>query len=128
MPIMAWRDELVALLERAGLELAGEPCVEDVVPPPVAWRHVIRREARPTVEVALAASDADGEVRAAACRSVWPHLDAAARAALLADPHDHVRHAAAHPHLPVGLLTQSLRRSDTAEDADEGRTAAPVTA
>lgn len=40
--------------------------------------------------VALAADPADG-VRAVACRTAWPHLDAAGREALLADPHDLVR-------------------------------------
>ncbi|WP_234542048.1 HEAT repeat domain-containing protein [Streptomyces shenzhenensis] len=61
---MGWRDELVELLGRAGLELAGDPCVEDVVPPPVAWRHVIRWEARPAVEVALDRPDAVAELNA----------------------------------------------------------------
>ncbi|MEU9152512.1 PE-PGRS family protein [Streptomyces sp. NPDC048417] len=61
---MGRREELVALLGRAGLELAGEPCVEDVVPPPVAWRHVITMGARPTVEVALDLPDAVAELNA----------------------------------------------------------------
>ncbi|MFD8814523.1 PE-PGRS family protein, partial [Streptomyces sp. NPDC059627] len=61
---MGWRDELVELLGRAGLELAGEPCVEDVVPPPVAWRHVIAWEARPTAEVALDRPDVVAELNA----------------------------------------------------------------
>ncbi|MFF5496842.1 PE-PGRS family protein [Streptomyces aquilus] len=43
-----------------------------------------------SVAVTLAADPADG-VRAAACRTAWPHLDAAGRAALLADPHAFVR-------------------------------------
>ncbi|WP_405729756.1 PE-PGRS family protein [Streptomyces sp. NBC_00028] len=43
-----------------------------------------------SVAVALAA-DPDGGVRAVACRTAWPHLDAAGRKALLADPHDIVR-------------------------------------
>ncbi|NNN33935.1 PE-PGRS family protein [Streptomyces sp. S3(2020)] len=42
------------------------------------------------VSVALAA-DPDGGVRAVACLSAWSHLDAAAREALLVDPHGTVR-------------------------------------
>ncbi|WP_327720120.1 PE-PGRS family protein [Streptomyces sp. NBC_00490] len=44
----------------------------------------------PDVSVALAA-DPDGGVRAVACLTAWPHLDAAAQEALLADPHGTVR-------------------------------------
>ncbi|MFF7948250.1 PE-PGRS family protein [Streptomyces griseorubiginosus] len=43
-----------------------------------------------SLAVALAA-DPDGGVRAVACRPAWPHLDAPARAALMADSHDTVR-------------------------------------
>ncbi|MFK0105982.1 PE-PGRS family protein [Streptomyces sp. NPDC091217] len=61
---MSWRDELVELLERAGLELAGEPRVEEVVPPSVAWRHVIAGDARPTAEVPLDRADLVAELNA----------------------------------------------------------------
>lgn len=37
------------------------------------------------------AADPDGGVRAVACQAAWSHLDAAAREALLADPHGTVR-------------------------------------
>ncbi|MFG2955291.1 hypothetical protein ACGF5O_16335 [Streptomyces sp. NPDC048291] len=53
MAITGWREELDELLVRAGLELVADPCVEEVVPPAVAWRHVIGWEAEPTAEVAL---------------------------------------------------------------------------
>ncbi|PWI20409.1 PE-PGRS family protein [Streptomyces sp. Act143] len=43
-----------------------------------------------SVAVQLAADPADG-VRAVACRTAWPHLDAAGREALLADSHAIVR-------------------------------------
>lgn len=43
-----------------------------------------------SVAVALAADPDDG-VRAVACRTAWPHLDAAGREALLTDPHAIVR-------------------------------------
>jgi hypothetical protein len=53
--------------------------------------EVARLEGLPAdVAVALAADPADG-VRAVACRTAWPHLDAADREKLLADPHDIVR-------------------------------------
>ncbi|MER5791635.1 PE-PGRS family protein [Streptomyces sp. NPDC001980] len=61
---MGRREELVELLGRAGLELVADPCVEEVVPPPVAWRHVIAWEAEPTVEVALDRPDAVAELNA----------------------------------------------------------------
>ncbi|MEU9406909.1 PE-PGRS family protein [Streptomyces sp. NPDC048281] len=50
---MGWREELDELLGRAGLELVADPCVEEVVPPAVAWRHVVERSAEPIAEVAL---------------------------------------------------------------------------
>ncbi|MGW7237650.1 hypothetical protein [Streptomyces sp. NPDC054804] len=61
---MGWRDELTELLGRAGLELAEGPRVEDVVPPPVAWRHVIGWEAQPSAEVALDRPDPVAELNA----------------------------------------------------------------
>ncbi|MFK0153306.1 PE-PGRS family protein [Streptomyces sp. NPDC090493] len=61
---MGWREELAELLGRAGLELVADPCVEEVVPPPVAWRHVIAWEAEPTVEVALDRPDPVAELNA----------------------------------------------------------------
>ncbi|TCR22712.1 hypothetical protein EV578_10442 [Streptomyces sp. BK205] len=57
-----------------------------------------------SLAVALAA-DPDGGVRAVACRPAWPHLDAPARAALLADSHDTVRTRALllhHQEHPMG--------------------------
>ncbi|MER7839006.1 hypothetical protein ABTY98_24785 [Streptomyces sp. NPDC096040] len=53
MSITGWRDKLTELLGRPGLEPVADPCVEDVVPPPVAWRHVVKGDAEPTAEVAL---------------------------------------------------------------------------
>ncbi|MFF7049872.1 PE-PGRS family protein [Streptomyces griseorubiginosus] len=57
-----------------------------------------------SLAVALAA-DPDGAVRAVACRPAWPHLDAPARSALLADSHDTVRARALllhHQEHPMG--------------------------
>ncbi|MGW7422136.1 PE-PGRS family protein [Streptomyces sp. NPDC054813] len=61
---MGWKDELTELLGRAGLELVADPCVEEVVPPSVAWRYVIAWEAEPTVEVALDRPDSVAELNA----------------------------------------------------------------
>ncbi|MFF2526354.1 PE-PGRS family protein [Streptomyces liangshanensis] len=60
--------------------------------------------------VALAA-DADASVRAAVCRRAWPHLDSAARQALLADPYGKVRvealleHHRDHP-MPLSVFDE----------------------
>lgn len=45
------RDELLGLLQRAGLEIVGEWRTEDVVPPRVAWRPIVAGDATPTVSV-----------------------------------------------------------------------------
>lgn len=52
MRIMGGNDELTELLGRAGLEVVGERRVEEVLPPPVAWRHVIGGQTKPTVALA----------------------------------------------------------------------------
>jgi hypothetical protein len=51
MRIMGGREELVELLGRAGLEVVGDWRTEEVLPPQIAWRHVIARETEPTVAV-----------------------------------------------------------------------------
>ncbi|MFF4016363.1 hypothetical protein [Streptomyces sp. NPDC001843] len=56
---MGGRDEFVELLERAGLEVVGDRVVEEVLPPPAAWRRVIRWEAEPTVTVEADRPDAE---------------------------------------------------------------------
>ncbi|MQS16175.1 PE-PGRS family protein [Streptomyces kaniharaensis] len=45
------RDKLAELLQRAGLEIAGEGRIEDVLPPRAAWRPIISGGAKPTVAV-----------------------------------------------------------------------------
>ena len=49
---MGGNDELDELLGRAGLEVVGERRVEEVLPPPVAWRQIIGWQTEPTVAVA----------------------------------------------------------------------------
>jgi hypothetical protein len=64
MRIMGGRHELVELLGRAGLEVVGEARVEEVLPPPFAWRHVIGWETEPTVAVADDRPDLIAELNA----------------------------------------------------------------
>ncbi|MFB6435540.1 PE-PGRS family protein [Streptomyces sp. NPDC056411] len=45
------RDELIELLQRAGLEVVEDQRIEDVLPPRAAWRPVIAHGAAPTVAV-----------------------------------------------------------------------------
>ncbi|MEU1474138.1 PE-PGRS family protein [Streptomyces sp. NPDC005760] len=61
---MGGRDELVELLGRAGLEVVGDGRVEEVLPPPFAWRHVIGWETEPTVVVADDRPDLSAELNA----------------------------------------------------------------
>lgn len=51
MSVMGGRDEFVELLGRAGLEVVGDRVVEEVLPPPAAWRRVICWEGAPTATV-----------------------------------------------------------------------------
>lgn len=51
MRIMGGRAELIELLGRAGLDVVGDRRVEQVLPPPLAWRRVTAREAEPAVTV-----------------------------------------------------------------------------
>jgi hypothetical protein len=64
MGIMGGTDELVELLGRAGLEVVGERRVEQVLPPPFAWRHVADWEAEPTGAVGSDRADAVAEINA----------------------------------------------------------------
>jgi hypothetical protein len=64
MRIMGGRDELVELLGRAGLEVVGDRRVEEVLPPPFAWRHVVGWETEPTVAVADDRPDLVAELNA----------------------------------------------------------------
>ncbi|WP_031475275.1 hypothetical protein [Streptomyces bicolor] len=61
---MGGRDELVELLERAGLLIVGDWQVEEVLPPPIAWRQVLAPEAEPAVTVAADRADLVAEVNA----------------------------------------------------------------
>ncbi|MGW8398714.1 hypothetical protein ACWGLP_18830 [Streptomyces lydicus] len=45
------RDKLVELLQRAGLEVAGDWRIEEVLPPRAAWRPVVSYNAAPTTAV-----------------------------------------------------------------------------
>ncbi|WP_329134607.1 PE-PGRS family protein [Streptomyces sp. NBC_01476] len=45
------KDELMGLLQRAGLEVVGGRQIEEVLPPRAAWRPVISGSAKPTVAV-----------------------------------------------------------------------------
>lgn len=64
MGIMGGTDELVELLGRAGLEVVGERRVEEVLPPPFAWRHVVGWETEPAVAVGSERDDLVAEVNA----------------------------------------------------------------
>ncbi|MEU0942971.1 PE-PGRS family protein [Streptomyces canus] len=61
---MGGRDELVEVLGRAGLEVVGDRRVEEVLPPPFAWRHVVGWETEPTVAVADDRPDLVAELNA----------------------------------------------------------------
>ncbi|WP_328751353.1 PE-PGRS family protein [Streptomyces sp. NBC_00285] len=61
---MGGREELVELLGRAGLEVVGDWRTEEVLPPPIAWRHVIARDTAPTVTVAGDRPDLIAELNA----------------------------------------------------------------
>ncbi|WP_307024357.1 PE-PGRS family protein [Streptomyces canus] len=61
---MGGTDELVELLGRAGLEVVGERRVEEVLPPPFAWRHVAKWEAEPAVAVGFERADPVAEINA----------------------------------------------------------------
>ncbi|MES5818720.1 PE-PGRS family protein [Streptomyces sp. RG80] len=61
---MGGRDELTALLGRAGLELVGDRRVEEVLPPPFAWRRVAAWEAEPAVRVRSDRTDLVDELNA----------------------------------------------------------------
>ncbi|MFI6015799.1 hypothetical protein ACIBAG_44765 [Streptomyces sp. NPDC051243] len=64
MAIMGGRDELVELLERAGLLIVGDWQVEEVPPPAIVWRQVVAAEAEPAVAVATDRADLVAEVNA----------------------------------------------------------------
>ncbi|MFI7412195.1 PE-PGRS family protein [Streptomyces sp. NPDC049627] len=70
---MGGRDELIALLGRAGLDVVGDRRVEEVPPPAVARRRVVAWETRPTVAVAADRADLVTEVNAQ-----WHRLASAA--------------------------------------------------
>ncbi|MFF4269595.1 PE-PGRS family protein [Streptomyces sp. NPDC001536] len=59
---MGGTEELIELLGRAGLEVVGERRVEEVLPAPFAWRHVVGWEAEPAVAVASDRADLVAEV------------------------------------------------------------------
>ncbi|MEU6347857.1 hypothetical protein ABZ896_00815 [Streptomyces sp. NPDC047072] len=61
---MGGRDELVELLGRAGLDVVGDWRVEEVLPPPAVWRHVIGWGTEPTVAVADDRPDLVAELNA----------------------------------------------------------------
>lgn len=61
---MGGNDELTELLGRAGLEAVGERRVEEVLPAPVAWRHVAGWQTEPTVTVADDRPDLVAELNA----------------------------------------------------------------
>ncbi|MFF7448089.1 MULTISPECIES: PE-PGRS family protein [unclassified Streptomyces] len=61
---MSGGDARVELLERAGLEAVGERRVEEVLPPPFAWSHVVGWEVRPTAKVAADRTDLVAEINA----------------------------------------------------------------
>ncbi|MER6732330.1 PE-PGRS family protein [Streptomyces puniciscabiei] len=85
-----WILTLLAADRRA--ELPGDTCRRLAADPSPRVRSEAARLAGlpAAVSVALAA-DPDGGVRYAACTAAWPHLDEAARRALLSDPVERVR-------------------------------------
>ncbi|MFD7341745.1 PE-PGRS family protein [Streptomyces violascens] len=66
------KDRLVELLQRAGLEMAGDGRTEEVLPPSAAWRPVIAGNAEPTVAVRGDRPDLVAEINAQ-----WHRLAAA---------------------------------------------------
>ncbi|MFI9827510.1 PE-PGRS family protein [Streptomyces sp. NPDC051913] len=95
--ILAERDErqrwLLAMTAAENQALVAEDACRVLAADPSARvrSEAARLKGLPaSVAVALATDPADG-VRAVACRTAWPHLDAAGREALLADPNDFVR-------------------------------------
>lgn len=95
--ILAERDErqrwiLTMLAADRWAELPEDVCRELAADPsPRVRSETARLKGLPaSLSVGLAA-DPDGGVRYVACTAAWPHLDAPAREALLADPHDIVR-------------------------------------
>ncbi len=95
--ILAERDErqrwiLTMLAADCSAELPEDACRGLAADPsPRVRSETARLKGLPaSLSVALAA-DPDGRVRYAACTAAWPHLDARARGALLADSHDLAR-------------------------------------
>ncbi|MCT9075435.1 PE-PGRS family protein [Streptomyces fulvoviolaceus] len=73
-------------------ELTEDACRRLAVDPSARVRSETARLKGLPADLAIAlAGDPDDGVRAVACQVAWPHLDAAAREALLADPHGIVR-------------------------------------
>lgn len=99
-------------------ELPEETCRRLAADPSARVRSETARLKGLPADLAVAlAADPDGGVRAVACRTAWPHLDASAREALLADPHDTVRarslllHHREHP-MPRAVLEALEDRRD----------------
>lgn len=124
--ILAERDErqrwiLTMLAADRWAELPEDACRELAADPsPRVRSETARLKGLPaSLSVALAA-DPDGGVRHVACAAAWPHLDAPARDALLADPHDLVRaralllHHRDHP-MPLPVFETLDARTDALE-------------
>ncbi|MFC8359787.1 PE-PGRS family protein [Streptomyces griseorubiginosus] len=109
--ILAERDErhrwlLTMVAADRWAELPEDACGTLATDPsPRVRSEAGRLKGLPASSAVALAADPDGGVRAVACRPAWPHLDAPARAALLADSHDTVRARALllhHQEHPMG--------------------------
>ncbi|WP_225877455.1 PE-PGRS family protein [Streptomyces resistomycificus] len=111
--VMLAADRRAELTEDTCRRLAADPS-------PRVRSEAARLEGLPVSLLVALTGDMDGGVRAAACRAAWPHLDAAGREALLADPDGTVRararllHHQVHP-MPRSVFEDQDLRTDALE-------------
>ena len=101
------------------VELADAVCEQLAADPSARIREeAVRLAGLPARLLTALAADAEGSVRAAACRRAWPHLGTATRCALLDDPSGKVRTEALlkyHQQHPMSRSAFDSTGLDTAE-------------